>query len=91
LTTEEVKDLQLAINGTAVKQPFFMADISNYDIILVERWCLEHQTVIDYADESLYDQDNVINYQLVISYRLLIRILTNQPTVDKTIISSTKC
>jgi hypothetical protein len=54
LTTEEVRDLQLAINGTAVKQPFFMADISDYDIILGERWCLEHQAVIDYADESLY-------------------------------------
>ena len=54
LTTEEVQDLQLAINGTAVKQPFFMANISDYDIILGERWCLEHQTVIDYTDESLY-------------------------------------
>ncbi len=54
LTTEEVRDLQLAINVTGVKQPFFMADISDYDIILGERWCLEHQTVIDYADESLY-------------------------------------
>ncbi len=54
LTTEDVQDLQLAINGTAVKQPFFMADISDYDSILGERWCLEHQAVIDYADESLY-------------------------------------
>ena len=54
LTTEEVQDLQLAINGTAVTQPFFMADIADYDIILGERWCLEHQAVIDYADESLY-------------------------------------
>ena len=51
LTTEEVQDLQLAINGTAVKQPFFMANISDYDIILGERWCLEHQAVIDYGDE----------------------------------------
>ncbi len=38
----------------------------------------------------LVDKDNVINHQLVISYRLLIRILTNQPTVDKTIVLSTK-
>ncbi len=54
MTTEEVQDLQLAINGTAVTQPFFMTDIVDYDIILGERWCLEHQAVIDYADESLY-------------------------------------
>ena len=32
----------------------------------------------------LVDKDNVINYQLVISYRLSTRILTNQLTVDKT-------
>ncbi len=30
---------------------------------------------------GLLDKDNVIKYQLV-SYRLLIRILTNHPTVD---------
>jgi hypothetical protein len=41
------------INGTVVTQPFFMVDIADYDIILGERWCLEHQVVIDYADESL--------------------------------------
>jgi hypothetical protein len=52
LTTEEVRDLQLTINGTSVNQPFFMADISDYDIIVGERWCFEHQTVIEYADES---------------------------------------
>jgi hypothetical protein len=34
----------------------------------------------------LVDKDNVINYQFVIDYRLLIRFLTNQPTVDETII-----
>ena len=27
------------------------------------------------------DKDNLVNYQLVIRYRLLIRILTNQPTI----------
>ncbi len=54
LTTEEVQDLHLVINGTAVKQSFFMTDISDYDIILGERWYLEHQDVFDYADESLY-------------------------------------
>jgi len=37
----------------------------------------------------LVDKDNLINHQLVISYRLLIRILTNQPNVDKTIVLST--
>jgi hypothetical protein len=36
----------------------------------------------------LVDKDNLINVQLVISYRLFIRILTNQPTVDKTIVLS---
>jgi hypothetical protein len=30
----------------------------------------------------LVDKNNVINHQLVISYRPLRRILTNQPTVD---------
>ena len=39
----------------------------------------------------LVDNDDLINYQLVISYGLLIRILTYQPTVDKTIVSSTNC
>jgi hypothetical protein len=39
----------------------------------------------------LVDKDNVINYQLVISSRRLIKFLTNQPTVDKTIVSSNKC
>ena len=54
MTTEEVQDLQLGINDTAFKQPFFMTDIVDYDIIFGDRWCLEHQSVIDYADESLY-------------------------------------
>ena len=31
----------------------------------------------------LVDKDNVIDHQLVINYRLLIRILTNPSTVDK--------
>jgi hypothetical protein len=53
LTTEEVQDLQLSINGTSVTQPFFMVDIADYDIILGECWFLEHQ-VIDYREESLY-------------------------------------
>ena len=39
--------------------------------------------------EHLGDEDNLINYQLVISYGLLIKILTNQQTVDKTIVLST--
>jgi hypothetical protein len=39
----------------------------------------------------LVDKDKVINYQLVIIYRLLIRILTNQSTVDKPIVLSTNC
>ncbi len=39
----------------------------------------------------LGDEDNLINYQLVIRYGLLIRILTYQPTVDKTIVLSTNC
>ena len=54
LTTEEVQDLQVVINDTAVKQSFFMSDIADYDIILGECWYLEHQTVIDYTDELLY-------------------------------------
>ena len=37
----------------------------------------------------LVDKDNVINYQLVMNYRLLKGILTNQPTVDETIVLST--
>ena len=44
-----------------------------------------------YFPGILLDKDNVINYHLVISYRLLIRILTNQPTVDKTSVFSTNC
>ena len=41
----------------------------------------------------LVDTDDLtmINYQLVISYGLLKRILTYQPTVDKTIVLSTNC
>jgi hypothetical protein len=39
----------------------------------------------------LVDKDNLVNYQLVISYHLSTRILTNQPTVDKTIVLSTNC
>jgi hypothetical protein len=39
----------------------------------------------------LVDEDDLVNYQLVISYRLLIRILTNQSTVDLTIVLSTNC
>ena len=41
--------------------------------------------------EILVDKDDLINYQLVINYGLLIRIFTYQPTVDKTIVLSTKC
>jgi hypothetical protein len=39
----------------------------------------------------LVDKDNPTNYQLVISYRLDDKDLTNQPTVDKTIALSTNC
>ena len=39
----------------------------------------------------LVDKDDLINYQLVLRYRLLKRIVTNQPTVDKTIVLSTIC
>ena len=34
----------------------------------------------------LVDKDDLINYQLVISYELLMKILIYQPTVDKTIV-----
>jgi hypothetical protein len=44
-----------------------------------------HGCTEDHRIGILVDKDNVINYQLVISYRLLMRILTNQPNVDKTI------
>ncbi len=33
----------------------------------------------------LVDKDDLINYQLLIIYGLLLRIFTYQPTVDKTI------
>ena len=39
----------------------------------------------------LVDKDDLIYYQFVISYGLLIRIFTYQPTVDKTIVLSTNC
>ena len=39
----------------------------------------------------LVDKDDLINYQLVISYGLLVRILTYQPTVDTTIVLSANC
>ena len=39
----------------------------------------------------LVDKDDLINYQLVVNYRLLIRILTNQPNVDKVIVLSSNC
>jgi hypothetical protein len=52
-----------------------MADISEYDIILGERWCLEHQAVIDYADESLYTKT---------AQGFLVRLdLTEDPTERK--------
>ena len=38
--------------------------------------------------DLLVDKDNLINYQIVVNYGLLIRILTYQPTVDKTIVLS---
>ena len=40
----------------------------------------------------LVDKDDLINYQLLIIYQLLIRtFITYQPTVDKTIVLSTNC
>ncbi len=39
----------------------------------------------------LVDKDDLINYQLLIIYQLLIRTFTYQPTVDKTIMLSTNC
>ena len=33
------------------------------------------------------DKDDLINYQLLIIYQLLIRTFTYQPTVDKTIVA----
>jgi hypothetical protein len=39
----------------------------------------------------LVDKDDLINYQLLIIYGLLIRIFTYQPTVEKTIVISTNC
>ena len=39
----------------------------------------------------LVDKDDLIKYQLVINYELLVRIFTYQPTVDKTIVLSTNC
>ena len=39
----------------------------------------------------LVDKDDLINYQLLIIYQLLIRTFTYQPTVDKTIVLSTNC
>jgi hypothetical protein len=48
-----------------------------------------------YSDGSkswiLVDKDDLINYQLLIIYQLLIRTFTYQPTVDKTIVLSTNC
>jgi hypothetical protein len=35
----------------------------------------------------LVDKDDLINYQLLIIYQLLIRTFTYQPTVDKTIVA----
>ncbi len=52
-----------------------MADISDYDIILGERWCLEHQDVINYTDESLYAKT---------AQGFLVRLdLTEEPTERK--------
>ena len=48
-------------------------------------WCCDLDVGI------LVDKDNLISYQLVISYRLSTRILTNQPSIDKTIALSTNC
>ena len=39
----------------------------------------------------LVDKDDLIHYQLLINYGLLIRILTYQPNVDKTIVLSANC
>ena len=40
---------------------------------------------------NLVEEDTLIKYQLVISYGLLVRIFTYQPTVDKPIVLSTNC
>jgi hypothetical protein len=39
----------------------------------------------------LVDKDDLINYQLLIIYGLLLRIFSYQPTVDETIVLSTNC
>ncbi len=39
----------------------------------------------------LVDKDDLINDQLLITYQLLMRTFTYQPTVDKTIVLSTNC
>jgi hypothetical protein len=39
----------------------------------------------------LVDKDDLIKYQLLISYGLLVRTFSYQPTVDKTIVLSTNC
>jgi hypothetical protein len=39
----------------------------------------------------LVDKYDLINYQFLIIYGLLLRIFTYQPTVDKTILISTNC
>ncbi len=40
-----------------------------------------------YVLGMLVDKDDLINYQLLIIYQLLIRTFTYQPTVDKTIVA----
>ena len=39
----------------------------------------------------LVDKDDLINYQLLVIYQLLIRTFPYQLTVDKTIVLSTNC
>ena len=53
--------------------------------------CEESLETTDREVGILVDKDDLINYQLLIIYGLLLRIFTYQPTVDKTILISTNC
>jgi hypothetical protein len=63
-----------------------------FALVLVKRRSkCKVRTLIVVMVGLLVDKDDLINYQLLIIYQLLIRTFTYQPTVDKTIVLSTNC
>ena len=71
---------QLFVNVSVMEQEFKMIDDDSVYASANEEESTEEQDSVG----LLVDKDDLIKYQLLISYGLLVRIFTYQPTVDKT-------